>query len=92
VIGAAHRRSSDTATSGSVLRCAHVVLPTWWPEAVRVSVKTDLGPQQLRVLRLLKSGLTQYATGQTLGISRQRVHRIVERLRELGELPEERAS
>jgi transcriptional regulator len=56
------------------------------------TVKSDLGPQQLRVLRLLKAGLTQYAAAQTLGISRQRVSEIVQRLRELGELPEEKAS
>jgi transcriptional regulator len=55
-------------------------------------MKADLGPQQLRVLRLLKAGLTQYAAAQTLGISRQRVSEIVQRLRELGELPEEKAS
>jgi DNA-binding CsgD family transcriptional regulator len=51
-----------------------------------------LTKQQARVLRAMKAGLSQYATAAALGISKQRVHQIVERLRELGELPEERAS
>jgi transcriptional regulator len=52
----------------------------------------SLTKQQTRVLRALKAGLTQYEAAAGLGISRQRVSVIVKRLRELGELPEERAS
>jgi transcriptional regulator len=52
----------------------------------------DLTEQQARVLRFMKAGLSQYATADALGITRQRVSVIVQRLRELGELPEERAS
>jgi DNA-binding CsgD family transcriptional regulator len=51
-----------------------------------------LTKQQARVLRALKAGLTQYATAETLGITKQRVSQIVARLRQLGELPKERAS
>jgi plasmid maintenance system antidote protein VapI len=40
----------------------------------------------------MKAGRSQYATAKALGIRKQRVSQIVARLRQLGELPQERAS
>jgi DNA-binding CsgD family transcriptional regulator len=52
----------------------------------------NLNPQESRVLKMAKAGISQADTARVMGVSRQRVHQIVQRLRLLGELPEERAS
>jgi len=54
-----------------------------------------LGPlskQQARVLSLIRAGKTQAQTARVMRRTPQRIAQIVERLRQLGELPEERAS
>jgi DNA-binding CsgD family transcriptional regulator len=52
----------------------------------------QLSKQQARVLSLLLAGKTQAQAARVMRRTPQRISQIVERLRELGELPEEGTS
>ncbi len=59
---------------------------------VTFAMRISLTKQQSRVLRLIKAKHSQAEVADILGVTKQRVFQIVERLRELGELPREEAS
>jgi len=74
--------------------CRRRTLPLGRPRNHRTMVGTSmtLTNQQRRVLKLIKAGDSQAEVARILGVSRQWISQIVERLRQLGELPEEKAS